>query len=97
MGDEGIPIGQAVGADTLGDAGSEDLLGAAAADAQQEFEGGAVDKRPGQALEFADDVSSTGSCNSTAVAAMDYTGSCNWAVGVYFPPPLASRNIASRS
>jgi hypothetical protein len=43
------------------------------------------------------DVSSTRSCNSTAVAAMDYTGSSNWAVGVYFPPPLASRNIASRS
>jgi hypothetical protein len=56
MGDEGIPIGQAVGADTLGDAGSEDLLGSAAADAEQEFEGGAVDERPGQALEFADDV-----------------------------------------
>ena len=56
MGDEGIPVGQAVGADTLGDAGSEDLLGAAAADAEQKFEGGAVDERPGQALEFADDV-----------------------------------------
>jgi hypothetical protein len=56
MGDEGIAIGQAVGTDTLGDAGSEDLLGSAAADAEQEFEGGAVDERPGQALEFADDV-----------------------------------------
>ena len=28
MGDEGIPIGQTVGSDTLGNAGSEDLLGA---------------------------------------------------------------------
>jgi hypothetical protein len=54
MRDEGIPIGEAVGTDTLGNAGSEDLLGAAAADAEQEFEGRTVDERPGQALEFAD-------------------------------------------
>ena len=56
MGDEGLAIGQAVGADALGDTGSQDLLGAAAADAQQEFEGGAVDEGPGQALELAEDV-----------------------------------------
>jgi hypothetical protein len=46
-GDESIPIGQTVGADTLGNAGSEDLLGAAAADAEEEFEGRAVNERPG--------------------------------------------------
>ena len=53
-GDEGIPVGQAVGADPLSDAGSEDLLGAAAADAEEEFEGRTVDERPGQALKFPD-------------------------------------------
>jgi hypothetical protein len=55
-GDKRIPIGQAVGSHAVGDARSEDLLGSAAADAQQEFEGGAVDERPGQELEFADDL-----------------------------------------
>ena len=48
MGDEGIAIGEAVGTDTLGNAGSEDLLGAAAADAEQKFEGGTVDERAGR-------------------------------------------------
>ena len=55
-GDEGIPIGQAVGADPLGDAGSQNLLSAAAADAKQKLEGGAVDERPVQELEFADNL-----------------------------------------
>jgi len=54
MGDEGIPIGQAVGADALGNAGSEDLLSAAAADAEEEFEGRPVDERPGQTFQFVD-------------------------------------------
>jgi len=54
MGDEGIPIGQAVGSHPLGDAGSEDLLGAAAADAEEELYRRAIDERPGQALEFAE-------------------------------------------
>jgi hypothetical protein len=45
MGDEGIAICQAVGTDTLGNAGSEDLLGAAAADAEEELYGGAIDER----------------------------------------------------
>ena len=56
MGDEGIPIGEAVGTDTLGNAGSEDLLGAAAADAEEEFYCRAIDERARQALELAEDV-----------------------------------------
>lgn len=44
MGDEGIAIGQTVGADTLGNAGSEDLLGSAAADAQEELYRRAIDE-----------------------------------------------------
>ena len=49
-------FGQALGSHPIGDAGSEDLLGAAAADAEEELKGRPVDERPGQALEFADDV-----------------------------------------
>ena len=56
MGDEGIPIGEAVGTDTLGNARSEDLLGAAAADAEEEFYGRAIDERAGEGFELADDV-----------------------------------------
>jgi len=56
MGDEGIPVGQAVGADTLGDAGSEDLLGAAAADAEEEFYRRAIDERARKGFELAEDV-----------------------------------------
>jgi hypothetical protein len=52
-GDEGIPIGQAIGSHPLGNAGSEDLLGAAAADAEEELYGRPVDKS----------VNSTSSCN----------------------------------
>lgn len=37
MGDQGIAICQAVGSDAVGDAGSQDLLGASAPDAEQEF------------------------------------------------------------
>jgi hypothetical protein len=51
MGDEGIPVGQAVGADTLGDTGSEDLLGASAADAEEEFYRRAIDERARKGLE----------------------------------------------
>ena len=56
MGDEGIPVGEAVGTDTLGNTGSEDLLGAAAADAEEEFYRRAIDERARQALELAEDV-----------------------------------------
>jgi hypothetical protein len=56
MGDESIPIGQAVGSHPVGNAGSEDLLGSPTPDAEEEFEGGPVDERPGQALEFTDDI-----------------------------------------
>ena len=41
--DKGIPVGQAAGSDTAGDAGGHDLLGAAAADAEQELESRAID------------------------------------------------------
>jgi hypothetical protein len=53
MGDEGIPIGQAVGTDAVGDAGSEDLLSAAAADAEEELYGRAIDERARQGFELA--------------------------------------------
>jgi integrase len=52
MGDEGSAISETVGADAIGNAGGENLLGAAAADAEQEFEGGAVDAGAGQRLEL---------------------------------------------
>jgi hypothetical protein len=56
MGDEGIPIGEAVGTYTLGNTGSEDLLGAAAADAEEEFYRRAIDERARKALKLAEDV-----------------------------------------
>ena len=46
--------GQAARADALGNAGSEDLLGAAAADAEEEFKGGAVGERARQGLQLAE-------------------------------------------
>ena len=55
VGDERITIGQAVGTDVLGDAGSHDLLGAAAADAEQKFDCGAIGERVGEDLQFTDD------------------------------------------
>ena len=56
MGDEGVPIRQAVGPHVVHNAGSEDLLGAAAADAEQEFDGGAIDERAGKRFQFPDHV-----------------------------------------
>ena len=56
MSDEGIPIRQAARADTFGDAGSHDLLGPAAADAEEEFEGSAIDERAGEGLKLPDDI-----------------------------------------
>jgi hypothetical protein len=53
---QGVAIGQAVRPDPLGNAGSEDLLGAAAADAEQKFQGRPVDERAGKGLELADGV-----------------------------------------
>ena len=49
-----VALGEAVGTDTLGNAGSEDLLGAAAADAEEELYGGAVDERARQGLQLAE-------------------------------------------
>ena len=54
MGDESGPIRQAIGAHAVGDTGSQDLLGAAAADAQQEFDRGAVDEGAGKSFELPD-------------------------------------------
>lgn len=56
VGDEGIPIGQAVRADIVGDAGSEDLLGAAAPDAEEELYGGAIDEWARERFDLAEDV-----------------------------------------
>ena len=49
MSDELLAIRQAIGAHTFGDTGGEDLLGAAAADAAQFFDGVAVDVGRGSA------------------------------------------------
>ena len=56
VGDEDLPIGEPVGADAISNARSEDLLSAAAADAEQEFEGGAIDEGAGKSLELLNDV-----------------------------------------
>ena len=56
VGDEGIPVGQTVGADAVGNARGQDLLGSAAADAEQEFHRGPVDERAGKRLKLPDDV-----------------------------------------
>jgi hypothetical protein len=50
--DPSVPIRQSVGSDPAADTGSQDLLGAAAADAQQEFDRGAIDERAGRSPEF---------------------------------------------
>jgi hypothetical protein len=53
--DEALAVGDAVAADLVGDAGLEDLLGAAAADAEELLQGGAVDPRVGKAFELVED------------------------------------------
>jgi hypothetical protein len=53
-GDELVPVGDAAGADLAGNSGLEQLLGAAAADAEQSFERRAVDPRVGQGMERGD-------------------------------------------
>ena len=52
--DEVLAIGQSISADAIGDAGRQDLLRSAAADAEQELQGGAIDERAGKSLEFPD-------------------------------------------
>ena len=52
MGDQGIAIGEAVRPDAVGYGGGHELLGAAAADAQEKFHCGAVDKGAGEGSEF---------------------------------------------
>jgi hypothetical protein len=56
VGDQDMAIGQAVGADVVGDARSHDLLGAAASDAEQKLEGSPIDERAGKSLNLPDDV-----------------------------------------
>ncbi len=56
MGDKSIAIGESVGANAVHNAGEQDLLGAAAADAEEEFDGGAIDERAGKNLQFPDHV-----------------------------------------
>lgn len=53
--DEGLAIGQSIGADAMGNAGSEDLLGSAAADAEEKLECRAVDGRVWKILKLPDD------------------------------------------
>ncbi|HMF77760.1 MAG TPA: hypothetical protein VK604_19040, partial [Bryobacteraceae bacterium] len=52
MGNKQFPVGEAIGADLERDAGGEDLLGAAAADAEQAFDGGAIDPGLGQGTQL---------------------------------------------
>lgn len=53
--DEPLAVGDGVGADLVGTAQAEDLLGPAPADAQEIFQGGPVDPWVGQGIEFGDD------------------------------------------
>jgi hypothetical protein len=50
MCDQSIAIRQAAGAYVVGDTGSHDLLGSAAADTKQEFDSGPVNERAGKDL-----------------------------------------------
>jgi hypothetical protein len=54
--DENLAIRQTVRAHVVRDAGGEELLGAAAADAEDRFDGGAVDEGAGKSPEFGADV-----------------------------------------
>jgi hypothetical protein len=49
--DEGVAISEPIGADASGNAGSQNLLGTAAADAEERFDSGAVNKRAGKSFE----------------------------------------------
>ena len=55
VGDESIPCGQSVGPYPVGDARGHDLLSPAAADAEQELDGGPIDERTRQELQLAND------------------------------------------
>ena len=50
-GDQSVAVGEAIGADAIADAGRHDLLGAAAADAEEGLDGGAVDVGVGMAAQ----------------------------------------------
>lgn len=54
VGDEGVAVGESIGADAASDAGSQNLLSAAAADAEERFDGGAVNERAGKGFEGLD-------------------------------------------
>jgi len=59
-GHQEVAIGQSIGADVVGDAGRHDLLGAAAADTEEEFDGGAVNERTREGFESTEDVGDFG-------------------------------------
>ena len=59
-GHQEVAIGQSIGADVVGDAGRHDLLGAAAADTEEEFDGGAIDERAREGFESLEDVGDFG-------------------------------------
>jgi hypothetical protein len=52
--DQALAVGDAVGTDLMGDDGLEDLLGAPAADAEEFFQGGAVDPGVGKSFKLGD-------------------------------------------
>jgi hypothetical protein len=54
--DQLVSIRQSVGSDPVADTGSQDLLGPAAADTQEEFDRGAIDERAGRSPEFVQNV-----------------------------------------
>jgi hypothetical protein len=56
VGNQGGAIGQAIGADVVGDRGREDLLGAAAADAEEKLHRGPVDEGAREGFQFSDNV-----------------------------------------
>ncbi len=54
--DQGIPVGQSVGSDAVSNTRGDDLLGAAAANSQEEFDGSAIDIRIRVGLEAPNNV-----------------------------------------
>lgn len=56
MMDQLIPVGKSICADVIGNAGSHDLLSAAAADSQKQLDRGTVDERAGKRAELPDNL-----------------------------------------
>jgi hypothetical protein len=54
MANQSVTVGQTTGADMVRDTGAHDLLGAAASNAEKDFDGGAIDERAGKRLKLPD-------------------------------------------